>query len=144
MSRTEVDVDRFLAQPLVARVATAGPVVVPVWFLWEDGALWWLTGSWSRMRDRLAQDPAVAVVVDTCDLYTGEVVQLRARGLAEVVAYDRGRAYRKLSRYLGPDPATWDPRFALADLGSAESRFVRLHPDRLVAVDLSFQPPTPG
>ena len=31
----DFDVDEFLAQPLVARVATNGPTVRPVWFLWE-------------------------------------------------------------------------------------------------------------
>ncbi len=43
--------EAFLAQPLVAHLATAGPTVTPIWFLWEDGAFWWLTGpgaSWPR------------------------------------------------------------------------------------------------
>jgi hypothetical protein len=43
------DVEAFLAQPLTARVAAAGPTVRPVWFLWEDGAFWWLTGGWARL-----------------------------------------------------------------------------------------------
>ena len=51
------DVDDFLAQPLVARVATNGPDVRPVWFLWEDGAFWWLTGPWSRLAEHLRDDP---------------------------------------------------------------------------------------
>ena len=42
------DVEAFLAQPLLARVATAGPAIRPAWFLWEDGSFWWLTGSYSR------------------------------------------------------------------------------------------------
>lgn len=33
------DIEGFLAEPLVARVAAAGPSVRAVWFLWEDGAL---------------------------------------------------------------------------------------------------------
>jgi hypothetical protein len=32
------DVAAFLAKPLVARVATAGPTARPVWFLWEEGS----------------------------------------------------------------------------------------------------------
>jgi hypothetical protein len=45
--RIEADFDlaSFLAQPLVARVAAAGPSVRAVWFLWEEGAFWWLTGG---------------------------------------------------------------------------------------------------
>jgi hypothetical protein len=42
----DFEVDAFLAQPLTARVAAAGPSVRAVWFLWEDGAFWWLTGGW--------------------------------------------------------------------------------------------------
>lgn len=50
------------------------------------------------------------------------------------------RAYRKLSRYLGDDPSTWDARFSLEDPATTETRFVRLAPDRLSAVDVSFTP----
>ncbi len=76
----DFDVDDFLAQPLVARVATNGPTVRPVWFLWEDGAFWWLTGSWSHLVEHLHDDPAVALVIDTCDLVTGQVRQVQAWG----------------------------------------------------------------
>lgn len=134
----DFDLDDFLAQPLVARVATTGPTVRPVWFLWEDGCLWWLTGPWSHLEEHLEADPCVAVVIDTCDLATGEVRQVRMTGTAEVVPYDRDRAWRKLRRYLGPDPAAWDrSRFRL-DPG--DTRFVRLRPDHVEAQDLSFVP----
>ncbi len=43
--RQDFDLDVFLEQPLVARLATAGPLIRPVWFLWEEKAFWWLTGS---------------------------------------------------------------------------------------------------
>jgi len=141
MERRDFDVDTYLAEPRVGHVATTGPSVVPVWFLWEQEAFWWLTGPWSKLAGRLAIDPAVALVVDSCDLVAGEVRQVRARGRAEVVDYDPDRAYRKLSRYLGGDPSTWDTsRFSVEDPASTEMRFVRLVPDQLVAVDLSFVP----
>ena len=54
------------------------------------------------MEQQLASDPRVAIVIDTCDLTTGEVKQVRAQGVAELRPFDRARAYRKLSRYLGP------------------------------------------
>jgi hypothetical protein len=41
------DVDAFLREPLTARLATGGPTVRPVWFLWEEGAFWVLTGPWA-------------------------------------------------------------------------------------------------
>jgi hypothetical protein len=53
------DVNEFLAKPLVARVATGDPLAVrPVWFLWEDGAFWWITGSWARLPQLLAVGPS--------------------------------------------------------------------------------------
>lgn len=135
------DVDSFLALPLVARVGTAAdrPAVRPVWYLWEEDAFWWLTGNWSRLPEILEQDPRVALVVDTCDLATGETRQVNARGRAEILALDPARTYRKLSRYLGPDEATWDPRFS-AYLTTTDTRLVRFSPERLVAQDLSFRP----
>jgi nitroimidazol reductase NimA-like FMN-containing flavoprotein (pyridoxamine 5'-phosphate oxidase superfamily) len=139
--RTDVDPGEVLARPLVARVATADGRIRPVWFLWEDGALWWLTGSWSRLPEQLDADPVVTVLVDTCDLATGEVLQVVMRGRAEVVAFDADRARRKLRRYLGPDEATWDPRFAVSTLVEEDdAALVRLVPDRLVTRDLSFVP----
>lgn len=142
----EFDVDEFLAQPLVARVATNGPTVRPVWFLWEDRAFWWLTGPWSRLTEQLRSDPAVALVVDTCDVTTGEVRQVQAWGDAEVLPFDADRALRKLSRYLGDEPTQWDQdRFGVSATGMADSdatAFIRLVPTRMTLRDLSFAPPS--
>src|SRR4051794_40191972 len=119
------DLDGFLARPLVARVATAGPAVRPVWFLWEEDSFWWLTGSWASLAHDVAVDAAVAVVVDSCDLATGEVLQVRATGRAQIVAFDPARARRKLSRYLGAREEQWDARFS-GTFQDESARFVRL------------------
>ena len=92
------DLDAFLALPLIARVATTGPTVRPVWFLWEQESFWWLTGKWSRLETILARDPRVALVVDTCDLATGQVRQVTAAGTATLTPFDAKRASRKLAR----------------------------------------------
>src|SRR4051794_15744317 len=62
------DVDEFLARPLTARVATAGPTVRPTWYLWEGGAFWILTSPGTRLLAHVRRDPAVALVVDVCDV----------------------------------------------------------------------------
>lgn len=134
------DIDAFLAQPHVARVATAGPTIRPVWYLWEDGAFWWLTGPWSRLVDRLLSDPEVALVVDTCDLTTGDVRQVTATGTADVHDYDTDRATRLLRRYLGTDERSWDRRFQPHET-DAGTVFVRLTPTHVTARDLSFEVP---
>ncbi|MFD2121766.1 pyridoxamine 5'-phosphate oxidase family protein [Streptomyces cirratus] len=71
---------RILGPPPGRRVATAGPAVRPVWFIWEEGAFWWLTGAYSRLERDIAEDPRMALVVDTCDPATGECVSVTCRG----------------------------------------------------------------
>ncbi len=80
MTARGFDVDTFLQQPLTARIATNGPTARHVWFLWEDGAFWVLTGPWARLFGRVKNDPNVALVVDECDLVTRRVQQVIARG----------------------------------------------------------------
>jgi nitroimidazol reductase NimA-like FMN-containing flavoprotein (pyridoxamine 5'-phosphate oxidase superfamily) len=135
-------VDEFLAQPLTARVATNGPTVRPAWYLWEDGAFWLLTGPWARLLSRAQADPAMAIVVDECDLVTGTVRQVIARGQAEQVPFDVPRGRRKLARYLGPDESRWDERFRryLHDDPAVRcTAWLRLRPAWLTAKDLSYR-----
>jgi nitroimidazol reductase NimA-like FMN-containing flavoprotein (pyridoxamine 5'-phosphate oxidase superfamily) len=133
------DVEAFLARPLTARLATVGPSVRPVWYLWEDFAFWILTGSWSRIPSQIKRDARVAIVIDTCDLRTGEVLRVVANGSAELLPYDTERGFRKLSRYLGNQETTWDDRFQRYLREVNEARWLRLSPTRLVATDLSFR-----
>jgi hypothetical protein len=79
------------------------------------------------------------IVVDSCDLTTGEVKRVTARGVAEIVAFDPERAHRKLERYLGGDDSTWDPRFTAETFGDPTARLGRLQPVTLNARDISFQ-----
>jgi nitroimidazol reductase NimA-like FMN-containing flavoprotein (pyridoxamine 5'-phosphate oxidase superfamily) len=136
-----LDLASFLARPLVARVAAAGPTIRPVWYLWEDGAFWWLSGSYSRLATIVTRDPKVALVVDTCNLETGEVLQLGARGDAQLVPFDVERAERKLARYLGPGIEAWDPeRFSRKVwLEDPETVFIQLSPTHIWFHDLSYK-----
>lgn len=104
------DVEGFLARPLVARVAASGPngpTVRPVWYLWEGGYFWWLTGGCSKLGQLLDVDPRVALVVDTSALERGEVLQVTAQGTAQLRPFDVDRARRWGRRYLGPDERHW-------------------------------------
>jgi hypothetical protein len=141
VTRPPFDVDAFLAQPLTARVAASGPTVRPTWYLWEDGAFWILTGPWATLPARVRADPAIAIVVDVCDLATGLVRQVIARGRAELLPFDVARGRRKLSRYLGQDETRWDRRFRHYlhdDPAEKGTVWLRLRPDSLVASDLSY------
>jgi nitroimidazol reductase NimA-like FMN-containing flavoprotein (pyridoxamine 5'-phosphate oxidase superfamily) len=140
VARLDFDLDAFLARPFTARLATARPAVRPVWYLWEDERFFILVGPWNRVPADVTADPRVALVVDTCDLITGECLQVVARGTGELVPYDQARARRKLVRYLGPDPARWDERFRLYLTDAPEAQLLRVTPTSLSARDLSFGP----
>ncbi|MFD5386748.1 pyridoxamine 5'-phosphate oxidase family protein [Streptomyces sp. NPDC127074] len=142
LDKAPFDVAAFLARPLVARLATEGPRVRPVWFLWEDHAFWVLTGPWARLAERLARDPVFELVVDSCDLATGTVHQVIARGRGRVVDFDTDRGRRKLTRYLGEREELWDARFSLrGDPSARGTRWALLVPDTLWIADLSFRSP---
>jgi hypothetical protein len=134
------NVDAYLEQPLVARVATAGragPTVRPIWYLWEEGAFWWLTGGWSSLPQLLDRDPRVALVIDSCDLSSGEVLQVSASGVAELRPFESERARRWGRRYFGPNERHWR-RFRVGVFDDPSTRFVVLEPGKLRARDLSF------
>lgn len=78
-------------------------------------------------------------MVDTCDIGTGRVLQVIAKGNAAVVPFDSERARRKLARYLGPDQRGWDDRFTAGTFNNDSTRFVRLCPETLRARDLSYR-----
>jgi pyridoxamine 5'-phosphate oxidase-like protein len=138
-----VDLDEFLARPLLAHLATAsdkGPCESPVWFLWEDGAIWILaSGKTDTFPARLERDPRCAIGIVDFDLTTGLVQHVGFRGRAAVEGLDMQREKRLLARYLGADEAQWDSRFR-ESLGDPESVFVRFEPETAVARDVSYLP----
>jgi hypothetical protein len=77
-------------------------------------------------------------MVDTCDLATGEVLQLSAEGDAETYQLDAARARRLLRRYLGADDSRWPERFKSGTFHDPATRLIRLEPCRLRARDLSY------
>jgi Pyridoxamine 5'-phosphate oxidase len=136
-----VDVDEFLARPLFAHLATAseqGPRVSPVWFLWEEGAVW-VIGS--RRDDsfpaRVEHDGRCSVAVVDFDRKAGLVQHVGLRGAATVEPFERERARRLLARYLGDDEAGWDERFRQT-LCDADNVLIRFVPATAVARDVSY------
>lgn len=90
----------LLARPLFAHLATAsdeGPRESPVWFLWEEGALWvignYRTDTFPR---RVEREPRCAVGVVDFDPATGLVRHAGFRGRAGLTPHDPGRMERLL------------------------------------------------
>lgn len=101
-----------------------------------------LTGPWTKLYERVERDPELALVVDLCDLQSGVVQQVVARGAGKLVPFDVERGRRKLQRYLGQDETVWDARFlrylytAPEEIGTV---WLQLVPRSLRATDLSYK-----
>lgn len=126
----------LLAQPVLARLATANPTtlqphVVPVWFEWDGESIWISSfDSTRKMRD-LIGNPRVSIVVDTAEA-DGTVRGIVFEGKADVIKDPSAVIPRSTSiyeRYLGKEgvlqaePASWivDP----------ENRVIRLRPEKI-------------
>lgn len=141
--RRTVDLDDFLSRPIFVHLATmsaAGPRVSPVWFLWEEQTVWMIgSARTNTFRARIRQDPRCALAFVDFDRRTGCVHHVGMRGRATVEPFDRARAIRLVSRYLGPDLDAWDPglRALMDDPDYVTIRFV---PETVVARDQSYRP----
>jgi hypothetical protein len=142
----ETGLDAFLARPLfcfLAQRSGDGPRVSPLWFLWEDGAVW----NVAQLRDRsyprrVREYPDSAVAVVDFDPETGRVEHVGMRGTASLEAFDRSKAGRLLEKYLGDERAEWPERFL--GLDTDDYRLVRFVPETVVARDQSYSVPTGG
>jgi Pyridoxamine 5'-phosphate oxidase len=142
-----VELDEFLERPLFAHLATSssdGPRDSPVWFLWEDAAIWIIgstrTDSFPR---RVRDDPRCALALVDFDRESGRVHHVGMRGRARVCPFDRERARRLLARYLGGDVASWEDRFT-ATLSDPDNVLIRFEPETVVARDQSYRPALAG
>lgn len=138
-----VDIEEFLSRPLFAHLATAsdeGPRESPVWFLWEEGAVW-IIGSpvTDTFPGRVERDARCAIGVVDFDRSSGLVQHVGLRGRATVEPFDAGRARRLLARYLGDDEGAWDERFSDTLMGEGDV-LIRFVPETVVARDVSYEP----
>jgi hypothetical protein len=131
----------LLSRPLFAHLATAsdeGPRESPVWFLWEEGALW-VIGSYSTdtFPKRIEREPRCAVGIVDFDAATGLVQHAGFRGRARLAPHDPERMGRLLSRYMGERDA-WDTRF-VEILDDPDYIFIRFDPETAVVRDQSYE-----
>ena len=137
----ETDLETVLGRPLfcyLAQASGAGPRLSPLWFLWEDGALWIIARTDRSYLERANRRPEAAVAIVDFDRRTGRVEHVGMRGTAAVEAYDPDRARRLLMKYLGDDRSEWPDGFV--DLSPDDYRLVRFDPETVVARDQSYAP----
>jgi pyridoxamine 5'-phosphate oxidase-like protein len=130
-----------LKRPLFAHLATAsvnGPCESPVWFLWEDGAIWIIGNKETdSFPSRIAAEPRCALGVVDFDISKGMVQHIGFRGRASLEPHDRNRMEKVFTRYMG-EVIKWDPRFVKI-LDDADYIFVRLEPETVVVRDQSYE-----
>lgn len=103
------ELDAFLSAERVLRLATVDedgwPAVVPVWFVWHEGALWVWNLTRAKRTPRLQEGTRAAFVVDGGEEY----VELRgASGRLEYAFVDDGQVPLKVrvgfsQKYFGSD-----------------------------------------
>ena len=138
------DPDDILKLPLMANLATVAedgaPRNAPVWFIWEDDALWILGSSDGSSVERLQRDARCAVEIVRFENDTGILLHLGLRDRATIEPMSPARFRRLLHKYLGPDEANWNGWFIdnVAQIEHPEGRMIRLAPDSVFTNNVSF------
>ncbi|ABD53423.1 pyridoxamine 5'-phosphate oxidase family protein [Jannaschia sp. CCS1] len=132
-----------LSRPLMANLSTithhGEPRNAPVWFAWEDDALWMLSDVTSSSPHRIARNPKVAVEIVDYDNTEGILRHLGLRGDATVEPMNPDLFRRLLRRYLGPED-TQNQWFIenIARIDDPNGRLIRLEPTSIFTNDVSF------
>ncbi|MFC1419449.1 pyridoxamine 5'-phosphate oxidase family protein [Streptacidiphilus cavernicola] len=135
--------DAFLREQRTCRVATVSadgrPHVTPLWFAWDDSALWLYSITRSRRWAELLADPRVAVVVDDGEEY-GELRGVELTGSVVPVA----EAPRTGLPYQGPEGLDAAEKLFAEKYGFGAAMFhdgrhawLRLLPDTLTSWDFA-------
>jgi PPOX class probable F420-dependent enzyme len=111
------------------RAADGRPLVIPVWFVIEDGALVFNTGKDSAKGQSLARDPRTAICVDLEQAPFGFVQVQGVAELSEDPAELLRTATAIAARYVGPERAE---EFGRRN-GVPGSLVVRLRPTKVLA-----------
>lgn len=128
---TADELDGFLTAARTVRLATIAddgvPHVVPLWFVWHDGAVWLNSLTRSRRHAHLRSGRPVGLVVDDGDRYS-ELRGVRMSGRPEIVTGEEATVAVELfsRKYFGIDGAPPSQR---------SYEVVRIVPDELTSWD---------
>lgn len=143
-----LDLEEFLQRPIFAHLATnceLGPRDSPVWFLWEEGAIWIIGHESDSFPKRIQEEPKCAIGIVDFDAGSGKVHHVGFRGHASVVPVNNERSFRLLSKYLGDDKSKWDKsRFGRNLETFGGYLFVKFIPDTVVIRNQSYNGPLAG
>lgn len=133
-----------LSKPLMATLSSlsedGAPRTAPVWYIWEDEALWMLGGADGSTVRRLGRDPRCSVEITDFDREAGILLHVGLRGTADITPMDTDRFRRLLQLYLDGGEATWNPWFIdnVACIDDPDGRMIRLAPDSIFTNNVSY------
>lgn len=139
----EFDPNDVLSQPLMANLAsvTEGgqPRNAPMWFIWEEGAIWLLGSTENSSVKRLSADPHCAVEIVKFDASSGVLLHLGLRGTATIEASCSDRFHRLLNKYIGTEES-WNPWFIenVARIDDPTGRMIKMVPDQIFTNNVSY------
>jgi general stress protein 26 len=142
MGKTFDPID-VLMRPLMATVATVAkdgsPRNAPMWFIWEEDAIWLLGSQSTSTVGRIQRDPRCAIEIVHFDVGAGVLLHLGLRGRASIEPMSPERFRRVLKKYLG-DEANWNPWFIenVAAIDDPDGRLIRLEPDQVFTNNVSY------
>lgn len=138
MPMSTADIDKFLSGVHLARVATVRkdgrPHVAPVWYLWEEGVLYFESAQDSVKARNLKNDPRLAVTIDVTAggmrlLYVimeGSATLIEERSAAKQIA-------RKIyARYVGEEGLQTPSVQAILN---GDFLIARMKPDKIISLD---------
>ena len=133
--------DEILSRPLFAHLAThssEGPRESPVWFLWEDEALW-IIGNYESdsFPKRIEREPRCAIGIVDFNVSSGLVQHVGFRGRARLEPHHSERMKQLLGRYMG-QMENWDERF-VEIIDDTDYIFIRFEPETVVVRDQSYK-----
>jgi hypothetical protein len=137
------DPQALLQLPLMANLATIcaqGPRNSPVWFLWEEGAIWMLGDKDGSSVKRLTADPRCAVEIVHFNPANGQLLHLGMRGSASIAPMDPRLFERLLGKYLGTDSTRWNAWFVdnIAQIDNPTGRLIALKPESFFTNNVSY------
>ncbi|MDT7705717.1 MAG: hypothetical protein QOG20_1324 [Pseudonocardiales bacterium] len=141
IAMTPDEVDAFLAEERICRVATVGtngPHATPLWYVWYDGALWLTSLSRSQRWIDLQKDPRIAVVVDAGEDYM-ELRGVELRGKVEVVG-EVPRTGEDVPELEGPQQAFADRYTGGQVVNDGRHAWMRLVPEKVTSWDFRKLP----
>ena len=129
---TQTEREAFLAEVHVGILAVArpgkGPLALPIWYRYEDGAVVIGMGGNSAKAKLLRRAGRATMTVQT---ETAPYKYVMVEGPVAVLAEQRD-TYEMASRYLGPERGKW---YAENNPNTAESVIARLVPESWVTCD---------